>query len=145
MTVPMVNSPEEQLWQERINGIGGKIENLARTVELQLSSVSRVVEEGNRSIQRILDDHEARLREQNKTDGMQAQEIAALRVQVSDLKGEVGALSVKMDTVVKNQDERRERELHGWRNWGFELLKYVLLGGSAGGIVYGAAKMVGRF
>lgn len=137
--------PDERLWEEKISSVVMKIDYLAKSIESNLHTLGRTVEDSNKSIVKILDDHEFRLRESVKVDGDQGRDIATLRVQVAEVQGQITALNVRIGTVLETMESNKRAELGTWQRVSLELMKMLLFGGSAGGATLGALKLLGLF
>lgn len=118
-----------------LSSVNQVVEAKLDTIRAELRGVTRIIEDFVRDVRRILDDHETRLREQASIDAAQAQQISELRLQLATLQLEVKALDVA-------REEARERQLNMWQQVGVELLKYVLMGGTAGGVLAAVQKFV---
>jgi hypothetical protein len=102
----------------------------------KIDSLRGIVEENNRHVQKILDDHEARLREQAAADSRQGQAISSLRVELAGIKSKQEAI----ETWQQVQDERR---YSFWQEAALKLLPSIGFGGGAVSSIVILAQVLG--
>lgn len=134
VSIPM--TADEKLWELKLQVVSDQIGNLGRKLDDKLGGLSEALKSNNAAFVKILDDHEGRLRKQSEIDSAQGAEISNIRVQISNLEGQMRALSLLIENANKREEDRLSKETGFWQKAAFELLKVVMAAGTGGGAVY---------
>lgn len=129
---------EDRLWESKLQNVLDKLDNLSVSVSRDIGHLTDSVKTNFAQLVRMVEDHEQRLRKQAEIDGAQGTDISNLRVQVTELKGEIKEIKTILETRDQRDNDIKNREIGRWQSISIELLKIVLAAGAGGGTVYAA-------
>lgn len=118
-----------------------------KLIASQLDAINKTLDNFSKDVKKVLDDHETRLRDQAKTEAINAhassQAINTLQMEIKDLRQENGQLSKKLEEFVKERADSAKKELSLWQTVALELARVTLFGAGGGGVIIGLIKLFG--
>lgn len=127
----MANSEE---LQEKLNEVQERLAEVQYTMILEkIDALRQEVGATFTNIQKMLDDHENRLRTQVEMDSQQGQSITELRVEVTALKGKVDTMELSVTNLMSEKVDRLD-DLK-WTLIKFSVVGVLMLALASGGTV----------
>ncbi len=113
----------------------------------QIDAIDVRLKEGLSKFDKILDDHENRLRQQHDMDSKQAGDINTLHVNYAKLEGDLKAMEARLEgqiaAIQTTLHTRQVSELGFWQKVALESVKFAVFGGSMGGVIVAGMKAAG--
>ena len=120
--------------------------NFGRVLD-RVESMDKHMRDGFGKFEKILDDHESRLRQQHDMDSKQSGEIGALRENYAKLQGDLKAMEARLDGEIKAVQTalqtRQQNELGFWQKAALAAIQFAVFGGSMGGVVVAVMRVLG--
>jgi predicted nucleic acid-binding Zn-ribbon protein len=118
-------------------------------VKAQLEGIKNQLDTYVKSLNKMVDDHEQRLREQAKESAVNAKGVAALQIEVKEIRHDCTTiqsdLSKRIDEMAREQKAAASETSSFWKTLALEAIKYVFLGAAGGGSAMAIMQALGRY